>query len=105
MADFSASDIDEAKRRVREMRNRAQSFVNRPEETQNNGAPQDKPQGQCQSDNAPNRERGGGSDFMGSLFGDMFKSDDSALILALVMILSREGADNMLILALLYILL
>lgn len=102
MADFSASDIDEAKRRVREMRNRAQNFVNRSEETQNNSAPH---QGQGQSDNAPNRERGGGSDFMASLFGDMFKSDDSALILALVMILSREGADNMLILALLYILL
>lgn len=105
MADFSASDIDEAKRRVREMRNRAQNFVNRSEETQNNSAPQDEPKGQSQSDNAPNRERGGGSDFMASLFGDMFKSDDSALILALVMILSREGADNMLILALLYILL
>ena len=104
MADFSASDIDEAKRRVREMRNRAQSFVNIPEETPNNGVHRDELRGQGQPKNAPNRERGG-SDFMGSLFGDMFKSDDSALILALIMILSREGADNMLILALLYILL
>lgn len=91
MADSFSNDIQEAKRRVEEMKRRSQSYIE-PKLTNKTNS---------KSNNEPNII----SDFLGSLFSN--KSDDSStgLILALILILSREGADNKLILALLYILL
>ena len=44
-------------------------------------------------------------DITGSLFSSSLKDSSAGLVLALILILSKEGADNKLILALLYILL
>lgn len=87
MPDFSTNDVNEAKRRVREMQSRAREYVNEPEIHQNDV-------------NEVNSVLN-----LGDSLGSLFSSSDSALILAIILILSREGADNMLILALLYILL
>lgn len=87
MNDYSANDINDAKRRVEEMRQRAKDYVDSPQ----NDIPTQ------QADESP-------IPFLSSLGIDKLGSD-SSLILALILILSREGADNMLILALLYILL
>ena len=91
MAEFSYSDISDAKRRVEEMRKKAQSYVG---EDNNESAPPPEIR-----ENKPN------SNNFFDLLGSLSANDDSALILALILILSREKADNMLILALLYILL
>ena len=91
MAEFSYSDINDARRRVEEMRKRAQSYVG---EENKESAPQPETR-----ENKPN------SNNFFDLLGSLSANDDSALILALILILSREKADNMLILALLYILL
>lgn len=99
MADFSVSDIDEAKRRVQEMRNRAKSFVDQPVTS----TPASQPD-HTSTASSPPIDKSSISNENGIING-LFNSSDSSLILALVMILSREGADNMLILALLYILL
>lgn len=82
MADFSTSDIINAKKRVEEMRKKAQGFV----EDEEPSVPPPVP-------------------VKNDLFSNLFSNDDSALILAMILILSKEKADNMLILALLYILL
>ena len=111
MADFSAADINEAKRRVREMQSRARAFVpdNHTSSTEppqkNSDAPQrSKPQNS--SDSGGNGTPFGLSGLFESFgLGGSNTSGDSSLILALILILSREKADNMLILALLYILL
>ena len=92
MAEFSANDINEAKRRVRDMQSRARGFV-----YDSGGEEKKEPGEEKQSEN-----NGAG---LSDLFSNIFSSGDSSLILALVLILSREKADNMLILALLYILL
>lgn len=93
MPEFSSYDINDAKRRVQEMRRRAQSFTEQTN-VENDNVPVIK------NANAPNNddtiEKNAISDF-----GD----DSFALILTLILILSNEGADNMIILALLYILL
>ncbi|MGN0522876.1 MAG: hypothetical protein ACI4IG_01215 [Eubacterium sp.] len=99
MADFSVSDIDEAKRRVQEMRNRAKSFVDQPVTP----TPVSQPEHKSIASSPPIDKSLGSSE--NGIMNGLFNSSDSSLILALVMILSREGADNMLILALLYILL
>ena len=78
MADFY-SDIEGAKRRVEEMRRKAQVFS----EEEKPAPPKPAP----------------------DIISTLTANDDSALILALILILSKEKADNMLILALLYILL
>lgn len=93
MSDFSLNDVNEAKRRVREMQNRAREFTSE----QPPPAPQ-------HTDEKAGQSQGLGVDF-GDLFGNLFSNNDSSLILAIILILSREKADNMLILALLYILL
>ena len=112
MADFSAADINEAKRRVREMQSRARAFVPDNQNTSSAEPPQ-------KNSDAPQRSKpqnssdsgGNGTPFgLPGLFesfglGGSNTSGDSSLILALILILSREKADNMLILALLYILL
>lgn len=91
MSDFSPNDINDAKRRVEEMRRRAREFS---EQEQNEVNP---PPIKPQNDNPLSSVL--------SSFGIGKMSDDSSLILAIILILSREGADSMLILALLYILL
>ncbi len=105
MADFSSNDINDAKRRVEEMRNRARRFVDSPQDNQSDNQFNN-------ADNTDNKEKSnpppaGSSLFsgLGDILGRLSSNDDSSLILALILILSREKADNMLILALLYILL
>ena len=92
----SSNDINEAKRRVREMQERAKSY------TQAEPAPQEKPVDtpKAENESAP---LFGGLDFLSNLMSD--DGGSKGLILALILILSKEKADNMLILALLYILL
>lgn len=93
MADFSLNDINEAKRRVQQMHDRAREFVDEvPQEVTQETPPLDLP--------LPKANNG-----IGDLISNLFSSNDSSIILALVLILSHEKADNMLILALLYILL
>lgn len=95
MEDYSTNDINEAKRRVREMRSKARDYVS-PAVPVQDEAPHEKNKKEAQT-----VENGG----IGDLISGIFKSGDSSLILAMVLILSHEKADNMLILALLYILL
>ena len=97
MAEFSQNDISEAKRRVKEMQERAKSY-------QGDFSPpiNEKFEGQ-EKEEKKNSSAFGIFDFL----SDLTSGDDSSkgLILALILILAREKADNMLILALLYILL
>ena len=96
MASFNTSDINEAKRRVEEMRRRARSIVDEtpgeqapvPTDNKSKGLPASNPL----------------ASFLSGILGDG-EDNSSALVLALILILSKEKADNMLILALLYILL
>lgn len=103
MADFTGNDINDAKRRVEEMRRRSQSFVEH-ENTIDKTADEIN----HKKENRKKSEPADGG-ILGSLFSSLGlnKSDDfsASLILALILILSKEGADNKLILALLYILL
>lgn len=92
MADFLSSDINDAKKRVEEMRKKAQGYINPPSE------PPPKPQENSNS-------FGFISDIIGSLFSSSENESSTGLILAIILILSREGGNNKLILALLYILL
>ncbi|MDD6728634.1 MAG: hypothetical protein PUE08_05375 [Eubacteriales bacterium] len=108
MANFSESDINEAKRRVREMQSRANRYVenepkgnftpppvnNHSEKSTNNTGKKQNSQGSSNGEKGP----GGIFDFLG---GD----DSQIIILILILILSHEGADNKLIMALLYLLL
>ncbi len=101
MAHFSASDINEAKRRVQEMQERAKSYSE--QSVQN-----DNPQNEAKKEHKNEKKSADSSVFsMFDILGDLTSSDDSSkgIILALILILAREKADNMLILALLYILL
>ena len=99
MPDFSESDINEAKRRVFEMRNRASHFVDKNDNiSSNTGSPktesrkaEQKRQIEAENKNDNSSEN------------DNDKS--SFIILILILLLSQEGADNTLILALLYLLL
>lgn len=90
MADFLSNDISDAKKRVEEMRKKSKSYV---EETpiQNN----------IKNENIS----GGMFDFLGPLLSSHNVDSSSWLIIAIIFILSREGGNNKLILALLYILL
>lgn len=98
MPDFSPNDINDARRRVQEMREKARSYIDEPPVEQNEIPDKEIPQ---KNEIASNNFLGG----LGDIFNKLSSNDDSSLILALVLILSREKADNMLILALLYILL
>lgn len=92
MSEYSANDINDARKRVEEMRQRARDIV-------------DVEGSDIKADTTPQQQNRGGIGSILSSFGIDKIGGDSSLILALVLILSREGADNMLILALLYILL
>lgn len=93
MADFLSNDINDAKRRVEEMRKKAQDYVNPPK--------QEIPQHTEQNEGS----FGFISDIVTSLFSSKNNDSSFGLVLALILILSREGGNNKLILALLYILL
>lgn len=84
---FSDSDISEAKRRVQEMQNRARQFTS-------NATENERIESLPQNDNQIH--------FTPKETSDSDKS--SLVILALILLLSNEEADNMLILALLYLL-
>lgn len=99
MPDFSESDINEAKRRVFEMRNRASHFVDKNDNiSSNTGSPktENRKTEQKRQIEAENKNDN-------SSENDNDKS--SFIILILILLLSEEGADNTLILALLYLLL
>lgn len=104
MPDFSASDISEAKRRVQEMRERAKVFVD------DDNPPYEPKAEKPEAEKAPKQEKEHSSKSSSNMFdilGSFISGEDNskAIILALILILSHEKADNMLILALLYILL
>lgn len=94
MAQFSENDINEAKRRVMEMQNKASQLF----EANKNPAPipveNEKNENEVKAESNEKRD-------------DNLEKDDKSflIILALILILSKEGADNTLILALLYLLL
>ena len=95
MPQFNESDINEAKRRVWEMRNRASHFVDDKQEVppKKNEKKQPEP---------PKKPEQAGADQENE---DLPRDKSFFVILAMIMLLSKEGADNTLILALLYLLL
>lgn len=101
MAEFNESDIEAAKRRVREMRNRANRYMSdmpeRESDDKNNSTSGQSSEASNLSDSSA-REGQTASD-------DKLQDKSFLIILALIFILSNEGADNKLILALLYLLL
>ena len=98
MAQFSSSDINDAKMRVQEMRRRAKNYVDDNDESVENNASKIQPM--------PQNNTNSTADSSEKISPAAQKEDDSfALILALILVLSSENADRMLILALLYILL
>ena len=94
MAVFSDYEINEAKRRVREMQNKASSFVgdneSRVQNPTNEHAKKAVSTEPEENDSKESNEKGDSSLF---------------IILALIMLLSKEKADSSLIIALLYLLL
>ena len=95
----SSNDINEAKRRVREMQERAKSYAQKDSQ-------EAKAEPEAQSSEKANENAippSGIIDFLSSLTSD--DGGSKGIILALILILAKEKADNMLILALLYILL
>lgn len=98
MAQFSSSDISDAKMRVQEMRRRAKNYVDENGESVENNASKIQPM--------PQNNTNSTADSSEKISPAAQKEDDSfALVLALILVLSSENADSMLILALLYILL
>lgn len=94
MAVFSDYEINEAKRRVREMQNKASSFVGDNESRVQNPTKEHAQKAVStepeENDSKESNEKGDSSLF---------------IILALIMLLSKENADSSLIIALLYLLL
>lgn len=86
---FSEQDINEAKKRVSDMQKRANSLKSQEDIADNN-------KNEIHKENPQNNDE--------TIKDNEEKDDSSLIILALIMLLSREGADNMLILALLYLL-
>lgn len=102
MSEFNSNDINDAKRRVEEMRKKANNYIETP-------TPQNEDKtfksSSAKSDNKNDSPLSFLSDLTGSLFSSSGNDGSQGLILALILILSKEGADSKLILALLYILL
>lgn len=103
MASFSSSEINDAKRRVQEMRRRAQNLVVDDDNKSEKSVIDNIEETEENSKNQSNQKDKTENDFLNS--NSDKNSNSFALILALILILSNEEADNMLILALLYILL
>lgn len=97
MPQFSEEDINAAKRRVQEMRNRVSRFT----------ADEQEPSPPPQLQNKVNHENSINATDSKSQEQEeeQDKNKSFFVILALIMLLSKEGADNTLILALLYLLL
>ncbi|MCH5320370.1 MAG: hypothetical protein J1E36_01305 [Eubacterium sp.] len=107
MPQFSEEDINAARRRVQEMKNRASRFtaddtppavhtnVNEATEKMRNPAPQINESDEEKEQKKVNIPENEDNDSNNSFF----------VILAVLMLLSKENADNKLILALLYLLL
>lgn len=99
MPDFSESDINEAKRRVFEMRNRASHFVDKNDNiSSNTGSPKTESRNNEQKKQVEAENKNDNS-------SENDNDKSSFIILILILLLSQEGADNTLILALLYLLL
>lgn len=100
MAHFSDDDINAAKRRVQEMQNRASRYT-----------AEEQPSGTVlhsvtdKNNCRPNETDNTRSKFPEKDNDEKEKDNSFFVILALLMLLSKEGADNNLILALLYLLL
>ncbi len=94
MAQFSENDINEAKRRVMEMQNKASQLFEAGKKPAPIPVENEKNENEVKAESNEKRE-------------DSLEKDDKSflIILALILILSKEGADNTLILALLYLLL
>lgn len=88
---FSEQDINEAKKRVSDMQKRAEKLKNQENISENENGEEEKLKENIEKNENEIKE-------------NEEKDDSSLIILALIMLLSREGADNMLILALLYLL-
>lgn len=97
MNEFNSNDINDAKRRVEEMRKKANNYVD--------SNPCNDNQDKTEKENKNESPLSFLGDITGSLFSSSLKDSSAGLVLALILILSKEGADNKLILALLYILL
>lgn len=98
MAQFSEADINAAKRRVLDMRNRASQYTG--ENTVNVANPENKQEEPIKKETTKEK-----STDEGNADADPEQDKSLFIILALILILSREGADHKLILALLYLLL
>ena len=96
MPAFSEDQINEAKERVRRMHARAASYLPREEPPQGHNDRQTAPSPgkEKASPAAPNPEEPASEN----------EGDDNAVILMLLLLLGREGADQALLLALLYLL-
>lgn len=115
MPEYTNNDINDARRRVEEMRRRARNYVNENNNNNNNTErnhtkKNNSPPKQSIADNSSQKSGGFDLGFVGDIISSLIsngnESDNSTpLLLALILILTREGADNKLILALLYILL
>ena len=96
MPTFSSSEIEEAKRRVREMQSKADSYISGGKSQEKVNIPEP-PRENIQKQSETDKH---------SKLDELFSSDDSFMtILLLIIILSHEGADNKLLLALIYLLL
>ena len=106
MAELTGNDINEAKKRVEEMRRRSQNLVEPDASAEVNTNTENIHKTHSTSRKSSDDKPGGIFNSIFSSLGLSGSEDNSAsLILALVLILSKEGADSKLILALLYILL
>lgn len=100
MAQFSEADINAAKRRVQEMQNRASKYTGEHIPNGENMNNRKANAHQNEEKDAPAKEAPPEAQ------GETDAQDKSFfIILALILLLSKEGADNTLILALLYLLL
>ena len=105
MAEFNESDIEAAKRRVREMRNRANRYMSDKPERESNSSNDD---GINRTSDRSSETNNSADDNAKKELGandDKMQDKSLLIILALIFILSKEGADSKLILALLYLLL
>lgn len=113
MPEYSSNDINDARRRVEEMRRRAKNYVDEADgnhnvnnQSHNTKSAQNEKSQAASPKKSPSFDLGFVGDIVSSLFSNDNENDNTtALLLALILILTKEGADNKLILALLYILL
>lgn len=116
MADFySDKDINDAINRVRQMQRRADSYIpnSRPQAPQMKQKPEPAPEKvnhqkehTSHTPSMKNSPTKASSNPITSLISSIFSGDsDKLLIMGLILLLSKEQGDQMLIMALLYILL